>query len=148
MTHKPDDFRLIYHWRAGSMPPPYHYEYTIHLGPGSSGEIIFHPDYPAHEPPVWRETFSITKELLDQLYALMISQNIFRQHWTVKENAPVGGSQDWLEVIADKHRYNIPARAEERERLATIYRAIRDLVPTPIWDGMMARREQFKEGYI
>jgi len=148
MTQRPDNFRLIYHWRAGSMPPPYHYEYTIHLGPGSSGEIVFYPDYPAHEPPVWRETFSITSETLNQLYALMVSQEIFRPRWTVKENAPVGGSQDWLEVIAGERRYNVSAQAKKREQLTTVYRAIRDLVPTPIWDGLMARHEQFKEGFV
>lgn len=58
MSSKIANFALRYHWQAGSMPPPAHYEYTIHLAPNGEGEITFYPDYPQHNPPVWSGRFA------------------------------------------------------------------------------------------
>src|SRR5690554_3169233 len=53
----PADFQIEYEWHEGSLPPPYHYEYTIRIGPGAQGEIVFLPDYPSDDTPVWTEPF-------------------------------------------------------------------------------------------
>ena len=31
MTTRPADFSALYHWSEGSLPPPYHYEYSIYV---------------------------------------------------------------------------------------------------------------------
>ena len=71
MRPTPKDLTLQYDWGAGSMPPPYHYEYTIRIGPGLQGEIVFYPDYPGQGTPVWTEPFDADQEALDALYALV-----------------------------------------------------------------------------
>src|SRR5581483_4503008 len=73
---RPDDFALEYRWREASLPPPYHYEYTITIKPTGHGEIVMIPDYPnvmvPHYPvqtiPRWTETFALQSKQLDQLY--------------------------------------------------------------------------------
>src|SRR5690242_18655655 len=36
----PVDLALTYEYRAGSMPPPYHDEYTVTIGPGPNGNVV------------------------------------------------------------------------------------------------------------
>ncbi|HUT36408.1 MAG TPA: hypothetical protein VNE39_23175 [Planctomycetota bacterium] len=52
---RPADFGFRYDWREGSLPPPYHYEYTISVSPEGEGTIVFRPDYPEHDVPAWEE---------------------------------------------------------------------------------------------
>src|SRR5687768_8853812 len=80
MKPRPADFRVQYHWSEGSLPPPYHSEYTIRLGPGLQGEIEFQPDYPSGDTPIWIETFEIEDEDLEKLYALMWAKGIFAEN--------------------------------------------------------------------
>src|SRR5687768_17207155 len=47
MAAYPADLRVEYDWRAGTMPPPHHYEYTVSIGPGTQGKVVFWPDYPS-----------------------------------------------------------------------------------------------------
>jgi len=56
----PADFALVYSWREGSLPPPYHYSYTISLQPDGAGELVFVPGYSGGETPIWTETFSVS----------------------------------------------------------------------------------------
>ena len=74
MQSRPEDFTLQYDWCAGSMPPPYHYEYTIRIGPDLQGEIVFHPDYPGLGAPEWIESFDVAEESLDVLESRGSSQ--------------------------------------------------------------------------
>ena len=36
----PADLSILYECRAGSMPPPHYYEYSIRIGPGLQGEVV------------------------------------------------------------------------------------------------------------
>src|SRR4051812_20811553 len=38
-AQRPADFSLTYDWRAGSMPPPFHYEYTVSISPDGEGKV-------------------------------------------------------------------------------------------------------------
>ncbi|MDO9065824.1 MAG: hypothetical protein Q7U96_01910, partial [Chloroflexota bacterium] len=96
----PADLALRYEWREGSVPPPYHYEYCIRVGPGAQAEILFYPDYPQHNPPVWREELAVSPEALAAVYELMGRQGVFRRTWRQPERHSIGGSQSWLEVTA------------------------------------------------
>ena len=42
---RPADFNVIYEWQEGSLPPPYHYEYTITIKADGQGQIVMIPDY-------------------------------------------------------------------------------------------------------
>ncbi|HMP41352.1 MAG TPA: hypothetical protein PKA05_13295, partial [Roseiflexaceae bacterium] len=74
LAQRPADFALVYQWREGSLPPPYHYEYDIELQPSGLGEIRMRPDYPADGVPLWIESFSLSDSQLDSLYQVFVTQ--------------------------------------------------------------------------
>lgn len=145
---RPADLTLRYEWNEGTMPPPYYYEYTIRIGPGTTGEIVFLPDYSIHQPPVWTERFPVEEAALDRLYALLLEKGILSRSWAERERMPVGGSTEWLEVTAHGRQVKISSRIEDVEAVAELYAAIRALVPAPIWQSLHARRAEFQRRFL
>jgi hypothetical protein len=143
---KAKDFTLQYDWCAGSMPPPHHYEYTIRIGPGLEGEIVFHPDYPGLGAPEWTEPFDVAEEPLDALYAL-VKEQVLSREWVKVEDGTVGGSLEWMSGTADGQHFQVPSRVEEEEALEPVYAAIKALVPEAVWAKLRARREQYERDY-
>ena len=146
MEPRAKDFTLQYDWCAGSMPPPYHYEYTIHIGPGLEGEIVFHPDYPGLGAPEWMEPFGVAEESLNALYSL-VKEQVLSREWVKVEDGAVGGSLEWMSGTVDGRRFRVPSRVEEEEALELVYAAIKVLVPDAIWTKLRAQREQYERDY-
>jgi hypothetical protein len=145
LDNRPADFKVIYEWQEGSLPPPYHYEYTITLNPDGQGQIVMVPDYSFSNPPTWTEPFTITSAALDQLYRLLIDQGLFTQRWQAQSDPPVGGSFDSLHITAHGQQVAIPSfviqtQANAAEDIATTIQA---LVPQTIWNKLNAQREQY-----
>jgi muconolactone delta-isomerase len=143
----PPDFALRYEWHEGSVPPPYHYEYRIRVGPGVQTEILFYPDYPQHNPPVWREEVAVRPETLDAVYQLMVRQGVFRRVWRQPEQHSVGGSQAWLEVTAEAKTVAVPAALapDQAKAIAPVHEAIRALVSEGLWRRLMTRYEAYQQ---
>jgi hypothetical protein len=145
LTERPADFTVVYEWQEGSLPPPYHYEYTIKIEPDGQGEIIMLPDYDTDATPYWVEPFAVTPTALDQFYRLLIDKGLFTQSWRAQSDPPVGGSYDSLQVTAHGQQIKIPsfliaAQAAAAEDMAV---AVRALVPPDIWNKLNAQREQY-----
>ncbi len=142
---RPTDFNLVYEWQEGSLPPPYHYEYTITIDPAGQGQLVMVPDYAFSNPPTWTETFTLTPAQLDQLYQSLFDKGLFDQHWQAQEQPPVGGSHDSLRVTAHGQQITIPSfviptQANAAEAIGT---AIHALVPQTSWNKLNAQREQY-----
>ena len=148
MILRPKDFSIQYWWMEGSVPPPYHYEYSIYLGPGSKGKIVFYPDYPMEKPPVWTETFSVDDRTLDELYALIVEKQLFTIKWTEIEDPAVGGSLEWLEVVAHEDQIMVPSAINESQVVNDVYSMIKSLVPRRIWSKLMHQRDQYQWEYL
>jgi len=148
MMLRPHDFSVRYKWIEGSLPPPYHYEYEICIVPGVSGEIVFYPDYPIDDPPVWTETFRVDDRALDELYALIMGKELFTKKWTEIEDPPVGSRLEWLEVVAYRDRVIVPSTIEESEIVQDVYSMIKSLVPTWIWYKLMRQRDKYQREYL
>ena len=144
---RPDDFLVRYEWVAGSMPPPYHYEYTILIGAGPQGQIEFRPDYSGDDTPVWTESFIVGDEALEGLYLLMSEQRVFTTEWAEVRDGTVGGSLEWLRCTAGAEDFSIPSRIEESAAVAAIYEAVKALVPEAVWADLLERREQYERDY-
>jgi len=146
-TTRPDDFSLTYHWQEGSLPPPYHYEYTIAIQPDGQGQIEMLPDYPSDQTPVWKEVFTITEDDLDQLYALLLENDFFQTNWAAQSDPPIGGSSEQLTVTAQGAEYTIPSFvvANQQNAASEVMAAINALVPQDIWDRLDLQREQYME---
>jgi hypothetical protein len=142
----PADFSLRYDWREGSLPPPYHYEYTITLAADGSGLIAMTPDYPGEGVPVWEEPFSVPAEEVDRLHDLMVGQGLLRERWRAEDSPPVGGSYAWLEVTRDGRTIEIPPFpvGGQRERAAAIFAAVEAAVPQTIRDDLERRRAEYE----
>ena len=148
MIARPKDFSIQYWWREGSLPPPNHYEYSIHLGPGFKGKIIFYPDYLMDKPPVWTETFNVDDKALDKLYELIVEKELFNKRWTEIEDPPVGGSLEWLEVVAHENHTIVPSAINESPVVNDVYSMISSLVPRQIWTKLTHQHDQYQREYL
>lgn len=145
----PADLSVTYEFRAGSMPPPYHNEYTVTIGPGTQGKVVYRPDYPSDKTPTWTETFSVTEGQLADLYALLVKKRLLRKSWSTTDNPPVGGSVEWATITANGNTYSIPLALNPSENSpAELYDFIRTaLVPQAIWDTLEAKRTEYQDNY-
>jgi len=145
---RPADFGLRYDWREGSLPPPYHYEYTICVSPEGDGTIVFRPDYPEHGVPAWDEHFRVSGQVLDKLHKMMLERRVTAGVWgTAPDSAHVGGALEWLEVVACGERHVVPSDLLHPEAMEPVYAYIRALVSEAIWARLRARHEAFQAAY-
>ncbi len=115
----PPDLTVTYEYRAGTMPPPYHNEYTVVIGPGTQGMVKYSPDYPGDTTPIWDELFSPTAEQLNQLYALILKNNLLRSGWRELDMPPVGGDTEWAgkgDYTRERRNQEDPGRTSNRRR--------------------------------
>lgn len=145
----PADLHVRYDWRAGTMPPPYHYSYSITLQADGSGEVAMTPNYAGPDVPTWREPFSVTPAEVAQFYALMLEQGLFSQTWRATDDPPVGGSSSNLTVQAAGRTIAIPPFlvTDQQARTETIAAALRALVPESIFTDLEARRAAYVAEY-
>lgn len=144
---RPADFAVVYEWQAGSLPPPYHYEYTLSVGPAENGTIIYQPDYAFSEPPVWTEAFTVTAAALDAVYALARANDVLRDGWGAVDDPPVGGELETAAFTADGRTYTWPYALTEADqaRVQPVYAAIRALVPPAVWEKLEAQRQAYMD---
>jgi hypothetical protein len=148
---RPDDFRVRYEWWAGSMPPPYHYEYKIEIDPDGRGLIRFWPDYAGQGIPEWHEPFQVSEQELDELYHQMVELGLFRTNWrsVSQRDWPVGGESDALTARAGGREVKIPSYVISSQQDASnqIVRAVRETVPQEIWERLEAQRQEYMDNY-
>ena len=146
----PADLSLTYEYRAGSMPPPFHNEYTVVIGPGTTGQVTYRPDYPSDTTPTWTEVLTPTTAQLNDLYTLILENNLLRDNWRSLGDPPVGGSVEWATITANGKSHSIPTAlepADEQEAQALYEFVTKTLVPQSVWDRLEAQRAQYQEEY-
>ncbi len=150
-TNAPADFKVSYEWRAGTMPPPYHYEYTVTVGPGAVGEVRFVPNYPGNDVPVWNEKLDVTEEQIKSLYGVVVQQRLLRNDWRELSSPPVGGSVEWAVIEANGQKYTIPSALEDPDAgaVAPLYEMVRDkIVPQATWEKLQGQRQKYEDDYL
>ncbi|MBE7555497.1 MAG: hypothetical protein HS126_30985 [Anaerolineales bacterium] len=151
MKPKPADFSLQYHWSESALPPPYHYEYTLHLGPGSQGLIEFWPDYPNPGTPVWTETFELKAGDLEKLFTLLQAKGLLEAQERSGQGPPPGAPADGLQVTVEGRQISLPSYAageKEAEGIAEVYEAVKAQIPEPIWTKLMGQYEQYQQDFL
>jgi hypothetical protein len=148
MNTVPDDFTVEYQWVAGSMPPPYHYEFLIRIKSSGQGEVVYWPDYSGPATPEWTERFTVSAEQLQQLFNTMKEQGLFTEIWQEGRHS-VGGSYEFMTVVANGNKIKTPAFAlpEQTDRMRNIYDALRVLPPKNIWTKLGAQRQKYMDSY-
>jgi len=144
---KPDDFCVEYEWREGSLPPPYHYEYTVIINHSSRGEIALTPDYPSTTVPKWTEFFMLEEQGMNDLYRVMVENGLFTRKWLQLDAPPVGGSNQTLVVTAQGKRIKVEdfLVSEQQVSAKVMYAAVQALVPRKIWERLQARRQRYMQ---
>jgi hypothetical protein len=144
---RPDDFGVEYEWREGSLPPPYHYEYTVIIKPSSRSEIVLTPDYPSTTVPKWTEFFKVEEQGLNDLYRVMVENGLFTRKWRQLDAVLVGGSNQTLIVAAQGKRIKVEDYlvSEQQVSAKVMYTAVQALVPKEIWERLQAKRQQYMQ---
>lgn len=139
---------VVYHFCEASIPPPYHFEYSITLKDDDSGVIDFRPDYPQQDVPFWSMRFQISRTKFDELMSIF-STLPTGQEWRIPERIRTGGSQEWCEGIISGRRFQIPAELDENDaRLwQDVYSNIKQLVPLAIWKELNDKRDRYIQTY-
>jgi hypothetical protein len=145
MSIHPDDFKVQYSWRAASMPPPFHFEYDVMIGPGLAGMVVYLPDYPGAATPTWSAEFTLSTADLDKLFDLIERQGVLNRRWRQLRHPPVGGHTSRLLVQANGSTVSVHSLMLGAARLEPIYEAVTKLVPQGIWDTLAGQRERYEQ---
>ena len=143
----PEDFSVTYHWDNGSLPPPYHYELTVTIGARSEGRLTLQLGYSPEDEHPLTETFEVSDEQLDELYRVMVDQEVFTRRWTPDDDPPVGGEVEWIEAQAGGEEVRIPAyleREADQNAATAVYAAVRGLVPDSLWDWVAEYQSEYE----
>ncbi len=145
----PADVALTYEYRAGSMPPPYHDEYTVTIGPGPNGTVVYRPDYPSDTTPTWTVPLTVTVAQLDSLYSFLKTHKLLRTNWRTATVPSVGGSVRWATYTANAITFEIPADIDltETDPSALYDFVSQELVPKSVWTSLSEQRTQYQDNY-
>jgi len=147
----PGQFSLDYEYRSGSLPPPGHFEYSIHIEPDGRGTMVMRPDYPSDRTPTWKETFTVAPEQLDAVHRLLYASGLFMPRPPARRSgpAPVGGDTEWMTVTATGATYEVAnlEASGQGETAARIYAAVNALVPGRVRESLRARCEGYARDY-
>jgi hypothetical protein len=146
----PKDFSLVLEWDTGALPPEYHYQYTITIGPGPQGEFAYHPGYEENPSLAWITSFEVDENDLQSLYLYLKENNILRNRWETGQ--PLLGGQGTRVIIdAFDQRYIIPSISEvstkERELVEQTIELIRTYLPEHIWTEMEQRQTDYESSF-
>jgi hypothetical protein len=148
-TGAPADFCVEYHWIAGTVPPPYHYEYTIRISSAGQGELFYRPGYSGETTPQWTGKFPVTSAQLDALYDKMKKAGLFTRDWRAQERHIIGGSHAFMTATAGGKKVNIPAFVitGQKELIKGLYDEVRAMPPKALMDGMEAKRQEYMDDF-
>lgn len=139
----PDDFHVRYDYFGQAVSPKYHYDYFILLDRVSQDTISFHPDYMESNPPIWIETFDAADEALEDLWDLMVDEDLFRDSWARTPDTLFGAWTRILQVTAADEHYTVPKWVQDTTSANAVYRRIDSLVPAAVWDSLWVWRERY-----
>jgi hypothetical protein len=120
------------------------------IGPGTTGKVVYSPDYPSDSVPIWTEVFTPTTAQLNDLYTVLRDNNLLRDNWRTMGDPPVGGSVEWATITANGRTHSIPTALDpaDNQGPAALYTFITErMVPRSIWDSLEAQRAQYQEEY-
>jgi hypothetical protein len=148
----PDDFSLSFSWNNGSLPPQYHYDYVITIGPGPQGEFDFVPGYEdENDPNRWVVPFTVSEGQLQEIFTYFNERGFFGEKWKITGEPMVGGSSISLILTAFGLEHRVPdtntLESEDRLRVEMVQDFIRAYVPETIWEEMQVRQQNYEAGY-
>ncbi len=152
-TQEPaEDLTVKLYWDTGTISPEYYYYYRITVGPNLKGVFEYQPGY--GEPPapdIWKVDFEATRNQMDDLYQLIMENNLLRDQWETTDEIAEGGSYSSITIAANDSEYKIPGntelKSEDIKKTDKVSDYLRKMVPAYIWEEMENRQTQFEESF-
>jgi hypothetical protein len=146
----PEDFSLVLEWDTGALPPEYHYQYTIAIGPGTQGEFVYHPGYEASPENTWITALMISGDDLQSLFEYLSENNMLRKNW--QTGMPLlGGQGTSIMITAFDQQYLVPSVSEvsqnERGLVEQAIEEIKSYVPADVWAEMGSRQSDYEQNF-
>jgi hypothetical protein len=146
----PDDFSLVLEWDTGALPPEYHYQYTIAIGPGPQGEFVYHPGYEGSAENTWITSFVVSTDNLQSLFDYLRDNDVLRKNWQ-KGMPLLGGQGTSIIITVFDQQYLVPSVSEvsqnERGLVEQTIEEIRSYVPAEIWVEMELKQSEYEQNY-
>lgn len=140
----PADFAGTVTYSNGSLPPPYHYEWTVTFD-AHTAEVEWRPSYDEEQAP-WRETADVTDDQRAGLYALLRDAGVFDGQ-RASEDGMVGGPGGRVEVTADGRTYDpgsLGGSKDSARLLEQVAGAVEKLFPADVWAGLRAKQHDWE----
>lgn len=145
----PSDLLIKFQFYAGTMPPPYHYEYQFQVNSKGLGDITFYPNYTGMDSvPEWKENFKVDQSSMQAFWNLVDSSNCMKKKWTEPKDTPIGGSVEYLSITANDKTVDIPPFATNDELAESLRNAAKKLLPAHIMQKFMDMRQQYMDQYL
>ncbi len=114
-TEVPQDLRIVYGERNGSVPPPYHFESKIILTAGGDSKTIHTQGYSGMSgSKVSDKPLQVAPDRLAALYRLIVKRRVFKRSWKLDASdrrlQRVGGGCSYLFVTANGKTVEIPCQ--------------------------------------
>jgi hypothetical protein len=145
--------KIEYYFNVGSLPPPYHYSYTIAIDKEGNGKMQYVGAYVSTESNTSEYTFGLSKKNLKKLKKEIKESNILNLDIKSRPNEeiPDGGHSDGLQIFGyDKNDETnkvvsikiIPPYPELKYEnvLNKLYKTITNSVPEDIWKDIESKK--------
>ncbi len=142
---RPDDFAFTFVHADGSVPPPFHAEWTVEVGADGRGRATFTPDYAGDGVPTYKASFDVSDEDMDAIHADMRDAGLLEEI-AATDDAPIGGPVESARIYADGETFDVPPFDEDGGApLAEVSDAVRGLVPESDWRSFESRRDAYAQ---
>ncbi|HEY5125544.1 MAG TPA: hypothetical protein VIK14_17585 [Ignavibacteria bacterium] len=146
--------KFEYYFNVGSLPPPYHYSYTITLSTDGAGELVYTKGYTYDDKNTSRYSFELSKEKLKNLKNAVKESDVLNLDIETlpNEEIPDGGHSDELKIYGVENDgvsgdvillKTVPMYPELKYEtiLNTLYKVIENSVPDDIWKEVNSKRD-------
>lgn len=149
-SERPGDFNLSLAWNTGSLPPQYHYSYSINIQSSGASVFIYQAGYEEDEALRWQTDFTLDKNQMDDLYKYLVEKDLLRSNW--REGQPsMGSSGTSIQITANGEEFQVPSisvlEQADRKIIQPAIDTINQLVPQNIWDEMNTRQDTYEKEF-
>lgn len=149
--------KLNYHYNVGSLPPPYHYSYTITINGDGKGEMVYIGGYESTPKNTSVYPFELNSKKMKKLNKAVKESDVLNLDIKTRpgEEIPDGGHSDGLEIYGVNKESDskdtvliksIPTYPELKYDgiLNRLYKAIQNSVPDDIWKEIDSKKGKEK----
>lgn len=137
--------KIEYYYNVGSLPPPYHYNYTITITREGNSDLVYIAGYTKTEKNTYKYNIEIDKDKFRALKKEIKRSNILNLKVSQRPNSeiPDGGHSDYLQIYSsDELLTSVPSYPESKydKMLNKLYKVIVKCIPEKIWNEIESKK--------